>query len=51
MLMNTNHYQHSDSDKPKILIILHQENSTPGRVGIELYRRKFELDIRRPRFG
>ena len=49
--MNTNHYQHSDSDKPKILIILHQENSTPGRVGIELHRRKFELDVRRPRFG
>lgn len=35
----------------KILIILHQENSTPGRVGMALEARGFTLDIRRPRFG
>ncbi|WP_107991125.1 glutamine amidotransferase [Breoghania corrubedonensis] len=36
---------------PKVLIVLHQETSTPGRVGQSLRRRGFELDIRRPRFG
>jgi len=34
-----------------ILIILHQEHSTPGRVGRLLQERGFRLDIRRPRFG
>jgi len=34
----------------KILIILHQEHSNPGRVGRFLRDRGFELDIRRPRF-
>jgi GMP synthase (glutamine-hydrolysing) len=34
-----------------VLIILHQEHSTPGRVGTALMRRGFPLDIRRPRFG
>ncbi|MCV6546497.1 MAG: glutamine amidotransferase [Cohaesibacter sp.] len=38
-------------DQPKILIVLHQENSIPGRVGWMLERRGFHLDIRRPRFG
>src|SRR5882724_11411203 len=33
-----------------ILIILHQEHSTPGRVGNALIERGFTLDIRRPRF-
>ncbi|MDX5594782.1 glutamine amidotransferase [Pseudovibrio sp. SPO723] len=37
--------------KPKILIVLHQETSTPGRVGQELVKRGFQLDIRKPRFG
>lgn len=37
--------------KPKILIILHQETSTPGRVGIRLLERGFDLDIRRPPLG
>lgn len=41
----------SDQKKPKILVILHQERSTPGRVGQELVRRGFNLDIRKPRFG
>ena len=33
------------------LIILHQENSTPGRVGHHLQARGVPLDVRRPRFG
>ena len=37
--------------RPRILIVLHQETSSPGRVGQELVRRGFALDIRRPRFG
>lgn len=37
--------------KPKILVILHQENSTPGRVGQMLVERGFQLDIRRPPLG
>ena len=35
----------------RVLIVLHQENSTPGRVGLALRARGFTLDIRRPRFG
>jgi GMP synthase (glutamine-hydrolysing) len=35
----------------KILIILHQEASTPGRIGMMLKARGFELDIRRPCLG
>jgi GMP synthase (glutamine-hydrolysing) len=38
------------TDRP-ILIVLHQECSTPGRVGQALRGRGFALDIRRPRFG
>ena len=34
-----------------ILIILHQEHSTPGRVGHALRQLGFGLDVRRPRFG
>ncbi|MCA0317898.1 MAG: glutamine amidotransferase [Proteobacteria bacterium] len=34
-----------------ILVVLHQEHSTPGRVGRLLQERGFRLDIRRPRFG
>lgn len=34
-----------------ILIVLHQENSTPGRIGRALKEQGFHLDIRRPRFG
>ena len=37
-------------NKP-ILVILHQEHSTPGRVGPALVRRGFPLDMRRPRYG
>ncbi len=35
----------------KILIVLHQETSTPGRIGQALRRRGYELDIRRPCMG
>lgn len=35
----------------RILIILHQERSNPGRVAQELRRRGCELDIRRPSLG
>ena len=34
-----------------ILIVLHQQSSTPGRVGHALLERGFALDIRRPRYG
>jgi GMP synthase (glutamine-hydrolysing) len=34
-----------------ILIVLHQENSTAGRVGYALRERGYALDIRKPRFG
>jgi GMP synthase (glutamine-hydrolysing) len=34
-----------------VLVILHQEHSTPGRVGSRLVRRGYPLDVRRPRFG
>ena len=34
-----------------VLIVLHQETSTPGRVGNALRGLGHPLDIRRPRFG
>jgi len=34
-----------------ILVVLHQEHSTPGRVGYALRQLGYELDVRRPRFG
>ena len=34
-----------------VLIVLHQETSTPGRVGNALRALGHKLDIRRPRFG
>ncbi len=45
------HLTENNEQKPKILIILHQENSTPGRVGQMLVERGFTLDIRRPPLG
>jgi len=33
------------------LIVLHQENSTPGRIGHALQERGVPLGIRRPRYG
>jgi GMP synthase (glutamine-hydrolysing) len=39
-------------DSPRrVLIVLHQEQSTPGRIGRLLRERGIALDIRRPRFG
>jgi GMP synthase (glutamine-hydrolysing) len=37
--------------KLPVLIVLHQENSTAGRVGHALKARGYALDVRRPRFG
>ncbi len=37
--------------KKPILIVLHQEHSTPGRIGRLLKAQGYPLDIRRPRFG
>ena len=37
------------SEKP-ILIVLHQEHSTPGRIGRLLQARGYRLDVRRPRY-
>lgn len=34
-----------------VLIVLHQETSSPGRVGAALSLRGHALDVRRPRFG
>src|SRR5690242_5154051 len=39
------------NDRPPILIVLHGELSTPGRIGLQLKVRGFALDVRRPRFG
>ena len=35
----------------RVLVVLHQENSSPGRIGRLLRERGYSLDIRRPRFG
>src|SRR3954451_16879108 len=40
------------SDHPsRILVVLHQEHSTPGRVGRLLAERGYTLDIKRPPLG
>ncbi len=41
---------HRPAPKP-VLVVLHQEHSTPGRVGRLLQDRGHALDIRKPRFG
>lgn len=39
-------------DSPnRILVVLHQEQSTPGRIGRLLREAGYDLDVRRPRFG
>ena len=35
----------------RVLVILHQEQSTPGRIGRLLREQGLSLDVRRPRFG
>ena len=37
--------------RPTVLIVLHQEHSTPGRIGVALKAMDVRLDIRRPSFG
>jgi len=37
--------------QPKVLIVLHQETSSPGKLGQMLRRKGYALDIRKPRFG
>jgi GMP synthase (glutamine-hydrolysing) len=37
--------------RPTVLIVLHQEHSTPGRVGAALNAMDVRLDIRRPSLG
>jgi GMP synthase (glutamine-hydrolysing) len=37
--------------KRPVLVVLHQEHSTPGRVGRFLVERGHALDVRRPRLG
>lgn len=40
-----------DGDRAPVLIVLHQETSSPGRVGQLLQAMGFALDIRRPPLG
>jgi GMP synthase (glutamine-hydrolysing) len=48
--LNHSHSSHINDPLP-VLIVLHQEASTPGRVGNALRALGYTLDIRRPRFG
>jgi GMP synthase (glutamine-hydrolysing) len=41
---------HGGDPRP-VLVVLHQESSTPGRVGNALRALGYSLDIRKPRFG
>lgn len=38
-------------DRPRILVVLHQELSSPGRVGHLLIEAGYDLDVRRPPLG
>ena len=40
-----------ETDERPVLIVLHQEHSTPGRIGRLLRARGCRLDVRRPRYG
>jgi GMP synthase (glutamine-hydrolysing) len=51
MLPGTDGGVMATGQKKPVLLILHQEHSTPGRVGTRLRARGHPLDIRRPRFG
>lgn len=51
MLDGRPHYNLRRDMRQPFLIILHQEHSTPGRIGCALTARGHALDIRRPRFG
>ena len=39
------------SAREKILVVLHQEHSSPGKLGQMLLAKGFDLDVRKPRFG
>ena len=41
----------SFSSKAPVLVVLHQEHSTPGRIGRLLENAGHRIDIRRPRYG
>ncbi|MBN9012652.1 MAG: glutamine amidotransferase, partial [Rhizobiales bacterium] len=43
--------EHFGDDRRPVLVVLHQESSTPGRVGNALRALGYTLDIRKPRFG
>ncbi|MGO7594045.1 GMP synthase, partial [Rhizobium leguminosarum] len=43
--------QNPNRDGRQILIVLHQERSSPGRVGQLLVEKGYRLDIRRPVLG
>lgn len=43
--------RHSAQPKAPVLIVLHQERSSPGRVGQMLVEKGYKLDIRRPVLG
>lgn len=47
----TRHEPHPGSDRQRILVVLHQEHSTPGRVGQVLTHMGYDLDFRRPVLG
>lgn len=40
-----------DVESRPVLIVLHQEHSSPGHIGMKLAARGLALDVRRPRFG
>ncbi|MCT8268610.1 glutamine amidotransferase [Afifella sp. JA880] len=40
-----------DAARRPVLVILHQETSSPGKLGQMLQEKGYPLDIRRPRFG
>ena len=42
---------HRQPGQKQILVVLHQETSTPGRVGVVLQHMGYALDIRRPPLG
>lgn len=50
-MQSMNAHQRFVSGPKKILIVLHQENSTPARVGRYLSDMGYELDKRWPRYG
>lgn len=41
----------TEGGTPAVLLVVHQETSTPGRIGVKLKRRGYRLDVRRPCLG